>query len=445
MKNIFRTLTILILFPVLVFTACETWIDPDINKNPDEVTEVPPRLLLPGIQGNMAYTLGGFNVSGVSAMWTQQVTGAERQAIAMYNYNIKEENVVDTWNSLYTDIMMNIKLMMDMSSDMPHYAGVAKVLMAVSLGNCTNLFGDVPYSQAFQGDKNLTPQYDSQEQIFNSIIGLLDGAITDLQTSAIDNPVALEGDMIYGNDPAAWLRAAYTLRARYRLNIAERTPDWDAILSDLANGISSNGQDMEFVFGTSPSEGNPLYNFSVDRQGYVLASIEFKTLLRADSLWDGTPDPRYSVFTDENGQGLVFGTAYGRINSPVVFTSYVEAKFIEAEANLRKSSPDQSAADIAYRDGVRQSLAKFNVSHTTWEAIHANRSGVTEEDVAVEKFKALFLQPEAFTNFRRTGYPVLSPVSGSQIPSRLPYPIDERLYNTNRPIVNIFDKMWWMP
>ncbi|MFC2112301.1 SusD/RagB family nutrient-binding outer membrane lipoprotein [Bacteroidota bacterium] len=447
MKNTINTISILSLLLILLFTSCESWIDPEINKNPDEVTDVPPELLLPGILGNMAYTFGGFNVAGVSGMWTQQITGGARQAIAMYNYNIKEENVADTWDSFYPDIMMNIKVMMDKSTSLPHYSGVSKVLMAVALGNCTNLFGDVPYLEAFQGDANLTPKYDFQEEIFNSILGLLGEAITELQTPAIENPVALSGDMIYGDNTALWLKAAYTLRARYRLNISEKTPDWDAILNDLANGISSNDEDMEFYFGDIPSEANPLYNFNSDRDGYILASREFKTMLKKDSLIDGTPDPRYSVFTDENNQGLVFGTAYGRINSPVVFTSYVEAKFIEAEAHLRKATPSQSAANAAYRAAVSASLAKFNVSNANWEALYANPfGGATREKIGIAKFKALFLQAEAYTNYRRTGYPVITAVTGTQVPSRLPYPTDERLYNPNRPAdLSIFTKMWWMP
>ncbi len=446
MKKIFESTVTLSFILTLLFTSCEKWIDPEINKDPDQVTDVPSELLLPGVLGNMAYTFGGFNVTGVAAMWTQQITGADRQAIAMYNYTVKEENIANTWNSFYPDIMMNIKVILDKSANAPHYAGVAKVLMAVSLGNCTNLFGDIPYSEAFQGDANLTPKYNSQETIFDSIFTLLGGAIDDLKTSESDNPVPLKGDIIYDNNVDDWLKAAYTLRARYRLNVSEKNPDWEGILSDLTNGFYANSNDMEFHFGVIPSEANPLYNFSIDRDKYVTASIEFLNMLKADSMVDGSPDPRYSVFSDENIDGLVWGSAYGSINSPVVFISCVESKFIEAEAHLRKSFPDQAAADAAYRTAVRYSLAKFHVSNANWEVIYAYKTNVTLEQIAVAKYTALFLQAEAYTNYRRTSYPALTPVAGIAIPSRLPYPTDERLYNNeNRPDVTIYTKMWWMP
>ncbi|HEC44632.1 MAG TPA: SusD/RagB family nutrient-binding outer membrane lipoprotein, partial [Bacteroides sp.] len=208
MKNIFKTTVTLSFILSLLFTSCESWIDPQINQDPDQVIDVPSRLLLPAAQGNMAYTFGGFNVTGVSAMWTQQITGNSQQAIAMYSYNVKEENASNTWDSFYPDIMMNLKIVMDKSAgNSPHYAGVAKVLMALSLGNCSNLFGDIPYTEAFLGNENLTPKYDTQEEIFSSILSLLGEAINDLQTPAIDNPVPLEGDIIYVNDIDAWLRA----------------------------------------------------------------------------------------------------------------------------------------------------------------------------------------------------------------------------------------------
>jgi len=450
MRNIFKITAAFAFMVTLLFTSCEKWIDPEINKDPDNVTDVPTNLLLPGTLGNMAYTLGGINVAAIGAMWCQQMRGADRQFIAMYNYNVKEENVANTWDSFYPDILMNLQVILEKSENTPHFAGVAKVLTAIALGNCTNLFGDIPYTEAFQGNENLTPKYDSQEQIFNTIITLLGEGITDLQRPDLDNEVPLQGDMVYGNDVSAWLKLAHTLRARYNLNLSEvSSPDWSSILSDLGNGLADNADDCEFFFGNSPSEANPLYNFNNDRSGYVLANIVFKDMLAADSIADGTVDPRYAVFADdavENSDGLVFGTAYGSINSPVIFGSYVEAKFIEAEAHLRKSSPDQAAADAAYNAAVSASLAKFGVSDANWEATYASLSGITLEQIGVAKYKALFMQPEAYTNFRRTGYPVLVPVAGNEIPSRLPYPTDERLYNKeNRPDVTIFTKMWWMP
>jgi hypothetical protein len=63
-----------------------------------------------------------------------------------------------------------------------------------------------------------------------------------------------------------------------------------------------------------------------------------------------------------------------------------------------------------------------------------------------QKYIAMFLDPEAFADWRRTGIPSLTPNTGSQIPRRLPYPETEVLYNQNCPkpsVINIFTRVWW--
>jgi hypothetical protein len=157
-------------------------------------------------------------------------------------------------------------------------------------------------------------------------------------------------------------------------------------------------------------------------------------------------DPRLEVFT---GGSENFGTFYGSINSPVPFISYVETKFIEAEAQMMKASPSQTLANEAYDAAVTASLAKFNVTDDTW--ITDNTSGVlgdrSLQNIIEAKYIAMFMQVEAFTDYRRTGWPVLVPTAGTVIPVRYPYCTDERLYNAeNVPSgITINSALWWMP
>lgn len=60
----------------------------------------------------------------------------------------------------------------------PGHKGIADVLMVMNLSMVVDVWGDVPYSQAFGGEV-LRPAYDNQEQLYNTMLGLLDEAIVE--------------------------------------------------------------------------------------------------------------------------------------------------------------------------------------------------------------------------------------------------------------------------
>jgi hypothetical protein len=102
----------------------------------------------------------------------------------------------------------------------PAYVGIAKTLMAYNLGIATVNWENVPYSQADQ--KNFTPDYDTQEQIYATIQKLLDEAITELAKNTGTKPAA--DDLIYNGDTAKWTRLAYSLKARYAMHLSNKNP-----------------------------------------------------------------------------------------------------------------------------------------------------------------------------------------------------------------------------
>jgi len=102
----------------------------------------------------------------------------------------------------------------------------------------------------------------------------------------------------------------------------------------------------------------------------------------------------------------------------------------------------------AYDASVTASLAKFGVTDATW--LTNNTSGVlgarSIQNIIEAKYVAMFLQTEAYNDYRRTGFPVLVPTVGSAVPSRYPYCTDERLYNAESVPEGItFNApVWWM-
>ena len=431
-----------ILLLAAFISSCEKWIDPKINEDPDSVVDVPYNLLLPSIEVDLGYVLGGMDVRGVTGMWVQHVSGQARQAATMgKNYNLTEADVDNAWSSLYNGSMMDLSIFIEKTGDAnPQARGAGKVLLAYALGSTTDLWGDVPFEEAFKGNGALKPKYDAQQSVYAAINTLITEGIADLSTASIDNAVPFgttANDLIYNGSVVKWIAAAHSLRARYALHLSKKgTVDYAAVLADCAAGITSNANDFQMPFGATESNANPLYEFDVQRTD-VAPSASFAVFAAGD--------PRLVPFT---GGGKNFGTFYGSINSPVPFISFVETRFIESEAQLRKASPDQALANAAYDAAVTASLAKFSVTDAVWLAANtsATLGARTIQNIIEAKYIALFMQTEAFTDFRRTGFPVLTPTAGSLVPVRYPYPTSERLYNSeNVPTgITVNSALWWM-
>ena len=250
----------------LIFSACEKWIDTEINVNPDAPTDVPMSTILPAIQVNMAYnTVGGNDISRITAIWLQYLQGIARQSQSQADYNVREGDINNQWTSNYAESMMNLKILMDKAAGVhPHYMGIAQILMAQSLGLTTDFWNDIPYTEAFQGDANLTPAFNTQEEIYGILQQLLTDGIANLQIAG--NYEAVDGDMMYGGDLAMWTKAAYALKARYSLHLSKINPQtaYAGVLANLPMAFTSNSDDLEFIFGTTSSEANPLWQFMVD-------------------------------------------------------------------------------------------------------------------------------------------------------------------------------------
>jgi len=442
MKNRYLLKLGAILLLALFISSCEKWIDPEINKDPNSVVDVPYNLLLPSIEVNLGYEFGGMDVRGITGMWIQHVSGQARQASTMgKNYNLKESDVVNLWYILYSVSMMDLTVLIQKTGDAnPQARGAGKILMAYSLGTATDLFGDIPYTEAFKGNANLKPKYDTQESIYTTINNLLTEAIGDLSTPNSSNAIPFgsgSNDLIYNGNTDKWIAAAHSLRARYAMHLSNKSSvDYTAILADCVAGIASNDDDFQMPFGTTESNANPLYQFDVQRTD-IAPSSAFTTRAAGD--------PRLEVFQDE---GSNFGTFYGSIDSPVPFMTYVETLFIEAEAHLRQTVTSHQLANAAYDAAVKASLDKFGITNATWLA--NNTSGVLGDrsikNIIEAKYIALFMQTEAYNDFRRTGYPVLVPTAGAAVPARYPYSSDERIYNTaNVPTgMTIYSPLWWM-
>lgn len=434
---------------VLLLTACDTWIDPKLNVNPNAPESASPTVVLPTVQAGMAYVMGGDFGRYVSVL-TQANTGVDRQHLGIYNYQFTESDVDNSWSTMYAGPMNDTKLMIAQAAANgdSHYEGVFKVLHAYQIIAVTDLWGDVPFSEALSGAVNTRPKYDAQSAIYAAANGLLDGAIAQLTAPAAGRKPGAD-DLIYGGKAASWIKAAHALKARMAIHLAKMDVQAAAAaLVEVAASFGGNADDMQFNFGEAETEGNPWYQFNTQRSGDLTFGVKLSEIMNA------TSDPRRGAYCEADKSGAFnatcpMGSFYSSINSAVPLLTYAEMKFIEAEANIRLGKAAEAHA--AYTAAVKASLQRTGVADadiTTFMAqasVDPGASALTLENVMTQKYVAMYTQSESWSDWRRTGFPALAPTDGTNVPRRFPYPQSERLYNGgNMPSgVTIFDRVWW--
>lgn len=439
---------------ILSLSSCEKWIDTSLNIDPDSPADVPMKLLLPAIQQDLGYEMCGSEIVRTTNIWMQQFDGVDRQSYTEARYQLLPGDVNNLWNAFYPSILMNSKVLAEKAESQasPYYAGAAKVIIATTLGMTTDLFGDMPFSDAFKGTQNvLKPKFDTQEKIYDTLFTILDGAIADL--SSTTNAIALSGDVIYGNSIAKWKKAAYSIKARHLLQLSEVNGNaaYTDALAAATNGFSSNADDY-MVPWNSDNHG-PIFQF-MEQRGDVRMGATLVDMMNNSS------DPRlpFYAYKDDNGEytGSVAGSENAAASKPGVYVAgatspsilmtYAELKFIEAEAHFKLGHTVDAQA--AFEAAVAASVLKVTgAANTAWLDAHINGIPVTLELIMTQKYIATFGTNQAFADYRRTGFPVVPVAEGAVLPAmpvRFPYGQEEITYNgANVPSVTISTKVWW--
>ncbi len=460
MKN--RSLRLLyfgsILMLLVSVSGCE-WVDPDININPDTPNEVPMALILPNIQANMGYDIGGNDIVRTTNLWMQYTNGHARQSLTQGRYSYTPPDANNVWNSLYWTVLQDItqiKIQAE-ATNSPHFMGVANILNAITLMALTDLWGDIPWSEAILGGANLSPVLDPQQSIYTEVIKMLDAGIQQLQET--NEGISLGGDLIYNGNRNKWIGAAYAVKARAILVQSKRNANAYSDVLDVLNqgGISSTSDNMVIYFSEPGGVAHPLYQFMQTR-GDIAMGKTFVDILNA---YD---DPRRATYIsgpyegspigseDTDGIGLP-GTYAAADNAGVWFITYAEQKFMEAEALL---PTDAAAAYNAYIDGTMSSMVQAGVDTTGIKdtdfytnLTQGGPGGLTLERIIRQKYIALYNTMYSFNDWRRTGFPSevndVMPVSAaiSTKPRRLPYGQSEVTYNSNVVSVDITTRVWW--
>lgn len=436
MKNLQISIFI-VLISILSISCGDDFGDLNIDPTRPGGENADPVAIMPIMQTQTHRNLVS-SAGRIAAIFTQQFQGFDAQQVAFTQYDVNEGTLANFWEvGLYTGSMRDCVDIIERSNldgNIPHTKAVAQIYLAVNLGLATNLWGDIPYTEAFLGEDDLSPGYDSQEEVYSSIISLLDDAIQNLQlTDPNGGPL---GNLV---DSGSWESVAYALKARYELQLSKRdTQAATKALSSLQSAFTSNAETPIFTFEGNANGGHPLALFGIQRPNTLIIAPFF------DNITNGDPRKPLYMTPNTDGDQLYYDNGnpdlyWAQLDSQSTLITLAEIKFIEAEALLLTNAPPTDVLQTI-KEGVTANMEFLGISAADITAYTDNIITSDLETIINEKYKALYgSNPiQIWNDYRKTGFPSLTAdpngVNGSNpsgiIPRRILYPDSERLSNT---------------
>jgi hypothetical protein len=448
----------------------------DINNNPNQATETsitPDLMLAAQLSSSAARNAGSYDfLQRWMGYWS--ASGSYSRSTVEMSYNITNDSYSGIWNGVYYSVGQ-YKTMERKANELgwKFYEGISKIMQAHEMGVLVDIYGDVPYSKAWDLVENIRPAYDNDEDIYKALIPQIDAGLELIKAADVDKSIATQ-DIMFEGDKTNWAKFANSLKLRlllhtYKTNVFDIPAEIAKIQSE-GSGFLGYGVGAMVQPGYTSDKPNPFFNahlflkngneadnynrannFSLDMMK-SLSDERYKRVYRpakTGGAFKGTDygsDP-LSDNSSDNTSGPGYGLA-ASATAPMWLMTSVEAMFLTAEAAARGwlTSVDPQEA---YEDAVIESftyLAVPNAASTattylaqtdpkiTWPA-----SGSVDDKIkaiAWQKYFALngLQANETWTDYRRLGV-VQPPLSlapergGNPIPIRLLYPTSEYNYN----------------
>ncbi|MEO5999949.1 MAG: SusD/RagB family nutrient-binding outer membrane lipoprotein [Chitinophagaceae bacterium] len=480
-----KKISILFLSLVVIITSCSKGFL-DVNDTPNNPLSVPPATLLPTTTVSIAFANSNELNRATSAI-VQHIAGVGNQTQAYDVYNL-DGSFDNQWSlELYSGAINNLQILIDQNATAnPGYSGIAKLEMAYAYSMATDLWGDVPYSQAGQGLKFEVPRFDKQEdiyqgsstQIITSLFDLVKSGLADLARTGLLKPGAKD-DIVYGGDTAKWKKMGNTLLLKFAIHISNVNPTLakSTIQSVLTSNsfINANNLDFEVPFGASVGNQNPIYSFNnLNRLTDQMLSARLLSLSRSLndtvrlSKFFTKPGGVFVAFDNGSTSAAPVAATRSKYNTyltgasgeaPIRLLTNFQVNFILAEAALILGTTGDP--NKYYQDGIKASMSKVGMSQADIDVYFTtNPTVVTLSGTTEDKRKQIITQKyiawigngiEAFNDYRRTGYPQLTLAlnalgdNPNVIPTRLPYTPAELSRNPSapspRPKTDV--KLWW--
>jgi hypothetical protein len=420
------------------------------------------------------------------------VTNNENRAADGYKDFHTQDVYKEMYASLYVNSLRYINEVLLMTQpggkhENPVRYAIAKIVACVNYAHATDFWGDVPYFEGAKGSSGvLYPVYDSQEVIYHEIMDELNSSIQVLQ-SADPSMGYVGADPVYNNDLDKWIRFANSLRLRLAMRARFVDPENSVVIITECMAqplIESNDQNFELKHEESdnPEFYSPWYD--------LRKSMDWKMSDKFTEWLKNTNDPRLKVLVDTVGfdeyQGYLNGlndqafglTTWSDYSAPTeaLYSKSLsqfemtasEIWFLRAEAALFGLTTGD--ANQMYQTGIQLNLNLWEVSDDDINAYMSTEAEAILSGTPENQFRQISTQmwiafipnfTEAWSNIRRTGYPVIPQrtdatiyelgVTDGILPSRFKYSTTEYLNNLNNLNAaieiqgpdNIDTPVWW--
>jgi len=301
--------SLLLALPLTVLVSCKKSAFVDANVSPSTLASVDP-----GAQ--FLYAARSFpndfeyyyDVYRDLNAWMQYSTGGTGNSAG---FNLPGSHFDYRYGNYYTNIGTPL-------ADIPHLiskmsaddqaarvaeGAIASIYMAEAAFYCSDINGSIPYGQAFQAryGGTLTPTYDVQQSIFDTLDTQLKAAITALRSAPAGQKNYGTNDPFYGGDTTRWIKAANALRLKIAMRLMKRNP---SKLQSIATEVLADPDQMSSIddswvlkVGTTYADAGGNYNPT----GFLAAKpmVDFM---------NAKVDPRLGIFYRKNGAGNYVGS-----------------------------------------------------------------------------------------------------------------------------------------
>lgn len=250
----------------------------DINIDPNNPSTASLDFLLTSAQVSSAFN-GSRTVHEHSSIFVQHFYG-----LAPSQYNLTGSNYNNDFSGIYNGSLKDLETIRIQAEErgFKGYVGISKVMKAFLFMQLVDVFGDIPYTEALQGETIKSPKYDDDAFVYDQVIAQLIEAKTDLTAAITNAEPRLGADLIYGASATAaaqytrWTKAANTILLRAYLNlrkadVAKATSGISGLITEN-NFITTNADDFQLVFGNTQA---PLTRHPIFQQEYGGAAKGF--------------------------------------------------------------------------------------------------------------------------------------------------------------------------